>query len=196
MLGLLLQYPFLPIKHQLHLRNQFTRGKPHTYRSCILEMRVRHGITKVFDGFFTSRPMLNAVPAALLMTLYDVCTRRYTEFLHPKLQMVHAEVDQPLFSVSGASYASYLPAYEFARKCGMQLRRSEGGGVEATPVAELTLKHPQLHPPMQNAHMPRFTLCAPFFCCYSWSLLVHFTCRCLLIFFFCVYPFFLSGVVR
>ncbi|ESL06532.1 hypothetical protein TRSC58_05792 [Trypanosoma rangeli SC58] len=115
-LGLLLQYPFLSIKHQLHLRNQFTRGKPHTYRSYILEVRARHGITKVFDGFFTSRPMLNAVPAALLMTLYDVCTRRYTEFLHPKLRKVHAEVDQSMFSASGAPYASSFPAYEFARK--------------------------------------------------------------------------------
>ncbi|RNF26166.1 solute carrier family 25 (mitochondrial adenine nucleotide translocator), member 4/5/6/31 [Trypanosoma conorhini] len=115
-LGLFLQYPFLSVKQQLHLRNQFTRGRPHTYRSYIREVRARHGITKVFDGFFTSRPMLNAVPAALLMTLYDVCTRSYTEFIHPELRKLHAEVDQPIFSASGASYASSLPAYEFAGK--------------------------------------------------------------------------------
>ncbi|ESS65356.1 hypothetical protein TCDM_06278 [Trypanosoma cruzi Dm28c] len=115
-LGLFLQYPLLSVKYQLHMRNQFTKGRPHTYRSYILEVRARHGISKIYDGFFNSRPILNAVPAALLMTLYDVCARRYTEFLHPELQKVHGEVDQPIFGVRSAPYASSLPKYEFARK--------------------------------------------------------------------------------
>ncbi|KEG10786.1 solute carrier family 25 (mitochondrial adenine nucleotide translocator), member 4/5/6/31 [Trypanosoma grayi] len=115
-LGLVLQYPFMSVRHQLYMRNQFTRGKPHTFRSYIAEVRVRHGITKIYDGFFTSRPILNAVPPALMMTLYDVCVRRYTEYLHPELQKLHGEVDQPLYSSRKVPYAESLPKYEFEQK--------------------------------------------------------------------------------
>ncbi|KAH9580011.1 Mitochondrial substrate/solute carrier [Trypanosoma melophagium] len=115
-LGQLLQYPFMSLKYQLHLRNQATRRQTITYRSYIAEIRARHGITKIYDGFFTGRPVLNAVPAALLMTLYDMYTRRYTEYLHPELRKVHGEVDQPLCSVHTAPYAESLPKYQFGQK--------------------------------------------------------------------------------
>ncbi|ORC91067.1 uncharacterized protein TM35_000074910 [Trypanosoma theileri] len=115
-LGQLLQYPFMSLKYQLRLRNQFTRGQPITYRSYIAEIRSRHGISKIYDGFFTSRPILNAIPAALLMTLYDLYTRRYTEYLHPELQKLNGEVDQPLCSVRTAPYAESLPKYQFGQK--------------------------------------------------------------------------------
>ncbi|KAG8347468.1 hypothetical protein ERJ75_001243800 [Trypanosoma vivax] len=115
-LGRVLQYPFLSARHQLHMRNQQTRGRPLTFRSYIMEVRARHGITKIYDGFFASRPFLNAVPSALLLTLYDVCTRRLTEHLHPDLRKLHAKVDQPLCSTRTEPYASRLPVYEFGKR--------------------------------------------------------------------------------
>jgi hypothetical protein len=98
-LGLFAQYPMQALRQQLYIANTLTRGRPQSYRSLIMDMRRRHGITKVYDGFFKGKPFLNAVPPALLMCLYDAGTRRYTEYLHPELKAkpVH---EQSLTSVA------------------------------------------------------------------------------------------------
>lgn len=114
-LGLVAQYPVHSLRQQLHLANTLTKGRPQSYRSLILDLRRRHGITKVYDGFFKAKPFLNAVPPALLMCLYDVCARRYTESLHPEAtaKPVH---EQSLTSVTVPSHVKSNPAYEFEPK--------------------------------------------------------------------------------
>lgn len=81
--GFLLQYPVLSLRQQLHALNQQARGTRHTYRSLLMELRRRHGLTKVYDGFFVTRPFLRAIAPALFLTLYDIGSRRYTEYLDP-----------------------------------------------------------------------------------------------------------------
>lgn len=115
LLGKILQYPFLSIRQQVRIRNQHTRGRPHTFRSYIVEVRRKHGITKIYDGFFASRPILNSIPAALLLVTYDLCSRHLTEQLHPELRKMHGEVNQPLYSRHAGPYAETLPTYEFKR---------------------------------------------------------------------------------
>ncbi|KPI89775.1 hypothetical protein ABL78_1155 [Leptomonas seymouri] len=114
-LGLVAQYPVQALRQQLYLANTLTKGRPLGYRSLIMDMRRRHGITKVYDGFFRGKPLLNAVPPALLMFLYDVCTRRYTEYLYPELKAkpVH---EQSLTSVAAPPHVKDVPDYEFQLK--------------------------------------------------------------------------------
>ncbi|KPA82991.1 hypothetical protein ABB37_02728 [Leptomonas pyrrhocoris] len=114
-LGLLAQYPVQALRQQLYLANTSTRGRPQSYRSLIMDIRRRHGITKVYDGFFKHKPFLNAVPPALLMCIYDVSTRRCTEYLYPEriAKPVH---EQSLTSVAAPPRVRAPPAYEFERK--------------------------------------------------------------------------------
>ncbi|EPY24738.1 hypothetical protein AGDE_12196 [Angomonas deanei] len=112
-LGMLIQYPFLAIKQQLRIVNSLNGGKyPHNYRSYISQVKRQHGVTKLFEGFFTGKPVLNAVPPALLMTLYDIGVRRYTEYLHPELRTV-ATPEQSLMHIKSPSYPVTDSSYEF-----------------------------------------------------------------------------------
>ncbi|KAG5498534.1 hypothetical protein JKF63_02820 [Porcisia hertigi] len=114
-LGMAVHYPVQSLRQQLHIINSATRGRPRGYRSLFIDLRRRHGITKLYDGFFRNKPVLNAVPAALLMVAYDVSTRRYTEYLYPDLTAppVHT---QSLTSVSAPAYVTHPSPYEFVRK--------------------------------------------------------------------------------
>lgn len=114
-LGLAAQYPVQSLRQQLYLANTLVKGRPQSYRSLIRDMRRRHGITKVYDGFFKGKPFLNAVPPALLMCLYDVGTRRYTEYVHPEAtaQPVH---EQSLTSVAAPAHVKEAYAYEFEKR--------------------------------------------------------------------------------
>ncbi|EPY23659.1 hypothetical protein STCU_07581 [Strigomonas culicis] len=110
-LGTLAQYPFLAARQQLHMRAALhPRAGRQSYRALFAEMRRRHGITKVFEGFFSAKPFLRAVPTALLLTGYDLGVRRYTEALHPERRAA-AQPQQAL----GCVGESRLPAYEFVQ---------------------------------------------------------------------------------
>lgn len=114
-LGLAAQYPMQALRQQLYLANTLTKVRPQSYRSLIMDMRRRHGITKVYDGFFRGKPFLNAVPPALLMCLYDVTSRRYTEYLHPE-RKAKPRHEQSLTSVAAPSHVKAAPTYEFELK--------------------------------------------------------------------------------
>lgn len=114
-LGLAAQYPVQALRQQLYLANTLTKGRPQSYRSLVMDLRRRHGITKVYDGFFRSKPFLNAIPPALLMCLYDVGTRRYTEYRHPEL-MAKPVHEQSLTSVAAPTHVRAASSYEFERK--------------------------------------------------------------------------------
>ncbi|XQJ28875.1 Mitochondrial carrier protein, putative [Leishmania guyanensis] len=114
-LGVVAQYPVHSLRQELRVLNAATRGRPKSYRSLFLDLRRRHGITKLYDGFFRSKPILNAVPMALLMTAYDMCTRRFTEYLHPEATAVPTHT-QSFTSVAAPPYVTHPPPYEFVRK--------------------------------------------------------------------------------
>ncbi|CAG9578134.1 conserved hypothetical protein [Leishmania major strain Friedlin] len=114
-LGMAAQYPVQSLRQQLHIINSTTRGRPQNYRSLFLDLRRRHGITKLYDGFFRGKPILSAVPMALLITAYDMSTRHYTEYLHPEATAKPTHT-QSLTSVAAPAYVTHPPPYEFARK--------------------------------------------------------------------------------
>lgn len=111
-LGLVALYPLQAMRQQLYRLNQQTYGRRLTYRALLLQLRQRHGMSKIYDGFFSSKPVLSAVPLALLMTTYDIASRRYTEYLHPETT-VSASPQQSLLVVAPPSYVSAKSPYEF-----------------------------------------------------------------------------------
>lgn len=113
-IGIALNYPFLAIRQQLRIANAATRGQHLTYRSLFLELRRRHGVTKVYDGFFSSRPWLNALAPAMVMFLVDVGTRRYTEYLHPARRQT-AVAEQSLTHRRAPRHVNEPEPYEFKR---------------------------------------------------------------------------------
>lgn len=114
-LGMAAQYPVHCLRQQLHIINTTTRGRPQTYRSLFVDLRRRHGITKLYEGFFKGKPFLNAVPMALLMAGYDTCTRRYTEHRHPEATARPTHI-QAITSIATAAHSTTPPPYEFAPK--------------------------------------------------------------------------------
>lgn len=112
--GVLVNYPFLSLRQQLHWMNRTSRGRPQTYRSLFFELRRRHGLTKVYDGFFTSRPWLNTLTPALALFLYDVGSRRYTEYLHPTMKQ-RAVQEQSLTYKRAPRHIREPEPYEFGR---------------------------------------------------------------------------------
>ncbi|KAG5472623.1 hypothetical protein LSCM4_01943 [Leishmania orientalis] len=114
-LGMAAQYPVQSLRQQLYIINSTTRGRPQSYRSLFHDLRRRHGVTKLYDGFFRGKPILNAVPMALLMTAYDLSSRRYTEYVHPEAAAKPTHT-QSLTSVAAPAYVTHPPAYEFARE--------------------------------------------------------------------------------
>lgn len=80
------------------------------------DLKKKHGITKVYDGFFRNRPFLAIAPLSLMITLYDLGCRRYTEFIHPSRTRRHADPDQYLFRPR-------IPGYVLARE--EQLRQRQ-----------------------------------------------------------------------
>ncbi|KAK7200622.1 Mitochondrial carrier protein [Novymonas esmeraldas] len=110
--GMAAQYPLQSLRQQLHAINATVRGRPLTHRSLFLSLRRRHGITKLYDGFFRGKPLLNAVPMALLMTAYDMSARRLTELLHPDAVAAPTHT-QSLTSIAPPSHVLHPPPYEF-----------------------------------------------------------------------------------
>ncbi|KAG5472242.1 hypothetical protein LSCM1_03640 [Leishmania martiniquensis] len=115
LMGVAVQYPVQSLRQQLHTINAVARGRPKSYRSLFHDLRRRHGITKLYDGFFRGHPILNAVPMALLMTAYDVSSRRCSEYLHPEAAAKPTHT-QSVTSVAAPTYVTHPPPYEFSRK--------------------------------------------------------------------------------
>jgi hypothetical protein len=118
----LIAYPCLNLRQLVHIANLQIGGgvspmtsaggfaRPRITASQLFwDMKKRHGITKVYDGFFRNRPFLAIAPLSLAITLYDLGCRRYTEFIYPSRRKVHAEVDQFLFRPT-------IPAYVLERE--------------------------------------------------------------------------------
>lgn len=88
-----------------------------TYRSIVQVLRRNGGISKLWDGFFASRPMLRAVPTAVLLFTYDSMVRSEAEatlMLHsstPSRPSDRASPSQSLTSLQEATRP--LPPYEF-----------------------------------------------------------------------------------
>lgn len=112
--GLAAQYPCLALRQQLRARNAVMHGPPMSYRDLLREMRRRHGWSKVYDGFFRTKPFLSALAPALLLTWYDMATRRLTERLYPECNRRHAHHSQSALFYPVADYVEHMPDYEFA----------------------------------------------------------------------------------
>ncbi|CCW67936.1 unnamed protein product [Phytomonas sp. Hart1] len=112
LVGQVLFFPFLRLRQQLHTMNSQVQLKRVGYRFLIYELHRRYGLSKVYDGFFSSKPVLNTIPTALLLMLYDVLSRRYTEYLNPG-KKARANPSQMLRSVQLPSYVTSPKPYEF-----------------------------------------------------------------------------------
>ncbi|CCW61766.1 unnamed protein product [Phytomonas sp. EM1] len=110
--GQVLFFPFLRVRQQLLAVNSRIHLRPVGYRFLIGELRRRYGLSKVYDGFFSSKPVLSTIPAALLLMFYDVASRRYTEYLNPE-RKARAKPSQQLGSVRLPSYVTSPEPYEF-----------------------------------------------------------------------------------
>lgn len=105
----LIAYPFLNLRQLTHISNLHINGamKMRTADGSLVtpkvtmshmfwEMKKKHGITKVYDGYFRNRPFLAIAPLSLAITLYDLGCRRYTEMIHPSRTRQHADPSQYL----------------------------------------------------------------------------------------------------
>lgn len=105
----LIAYPFLNLRQMAHITNLQLGGvmimkradgtlyhPKVTMSQLFWELKKKHGITKIYDGYFRNRPFLAIAPLSLMITMYDLGCRRYTEFIHPSMKRSHAEPGQYL----------------------------------------------------------------------------------------------------
>lgn len=111
-LGELLQYPFMSMRQQLRTANVHVKGRPLSYRAYFSDLRRRYGVTKVYEGFFTSKPFLRSVTPALFLFGYDLLSRRYTERLHPH-RRIPVSALQSLTSREAPDYVVDEHLYDF-----------------------------------------------------------------------------------
>lgn len=103
--GAVVAYPFMTLRLIVFAANVNQRaGMKLAATRVFLDMKKKHGVSKVYDGFFKGRPALAACGPALMLTLYDVCCRRYTEKLHPERKVWHSTPQQSMFNVGVADW--------------------------------------------------------------------------------------------
>jgi hypothetical protein len=113
----LIAYPFLNLRQMAHISNLQLGGVMKMKKSdgtfmcpkvtmtqLFWELKKKHGITKVYEGYFRNRPFLAIAPLSLMITLYDLGCRRYTEFIHPSMKRSHAEPSQYLLRPKTPDY--------------------------------------------------------------------------------------------
>eukprot|EP00796_Vickermania_ingenoplastis_P011617 gene11618-8006_t len=113
-----------------HAHPQFQRRYV-SYWSVLDSLRRNGGITRLYDGFFASRPMLRAVPTAGLLYMYDSLMRSTAERLHPGRRAV-PQASQSLTAMLPARRP--LPAYDR----GSALTQEQMGVSVAQPIYRFT----------------------------------------------------------
>lgn len=89
---------------------QSMRVRQLSYRAVLASLRRNGGVTQLWKGFFTARPMLRAVPAGGLLYFYDSWMRAAVERQYPSRRRMPTTA-QPLTGRSAPS--KRLPPYEF-----------------------------------------------------------------------------------
>uniref|UniRef100_A0A7S1QTJ2 ADP,ATP carrier protein n=1 Tax=Neobodo designis TaxID=312471 RepID=A0A7S1QTJ2_NEODS len=69
--GHTLQYPIHFTKQALHEYNRTKRFGGVTMKGFLLEQRKRTGVTVLYTGFFSSKPLIGCVPGALTLWAFD-----------------------------------------------------------------------------------------------------------------------------